>query len=170
MGSSERFQLADLTRIRRSEAEVYRGNERTPLLAVRSPAMGALNARATDRLVQTCRSRGLGTDRPNRLDLHFSAADRVIVAVPLLVSEETEDEDLFEISWQDAKSVARFNLIEFLQPLNMTVPRDQVMEVPVRVQNVALLGGDCLVIDLSQPVYREIRDERSHEAAAAEQG
>lgn len=170
MGTNGGLHFSDLARIKRSETEVYRGNERTPLLLIRSPAAGAFNARGTDRVVQVSRSRGLGTDRPNRFDIHYSAAAQAIMAVPMLVNEETEDEDLFEVKWPDSVTLANVNLIELLQPRNMAVPRGQVMEVPVRVQSVPELGGDCLVIDLSQPVYRNIREERTAESAAAAQG
>lgn len=150
--------FADLIRINRKETEVYRGNERKAMLSVGAPAYGTFNAKGTQRLDQISASRKLGTTRPNRFELHYSNAARAIVAVPLAVTEETDDEDLFEVVWNESEGRAAVNLIELLQPLNMTVLKGQIMELPVRTEEVPPLG-QCLIIDMSEPAYRTVKDQ-----------
>lgn len=157
--------FSDLQRINRTEAEVYRGNEKTPTLTLKSPAYGIFNSRGTERVTKVSTVRGLGTAKPNRFELYYSNSSRTIIAVPQLVTEATDDEDLFEVLWSDVQGRATVNLIELLQPRNMTVPQGQVMELPVRVEEIEALGT-CLVVDMSEPVYRQVREEAATEVAA----
>lgn len=155
----------DLVLVKRSETEVYRGQERLPLLSLRSPAYGFFSSRGTERMVQVCAARGLGTNRPNRLEIHYSNTARAIIGVPMIVTDAADDEDLFEITWNESQGRAAINLLELLQPRNMTVPRDQIMELPISVREVSNLGH-CLVIDMSEPVYRSVREQATAAAAA----
>jgi hypothetical protein len=120
-------------------------------------------------VVQVSRARGIGTDRPNRFEIHYSTSARAIVAVPVLVTEENDSADLFEVVWNDAQGRASVNLLELLQPRNMSVSRGQIMELPLRIQGIPELNGDCLVIDMSEPAYRNVREEVPTAVAAAGQ-
>lgn len=157
--------FADLIPVKRTETEVYRGNERTPMLSIGSPARGLFNARASSRIAQIADRRSLGSQRPNRFQIHYSNSALSMVIVPMLMAE-TDDEDLFEVLWTDRDGRAQVNLMEVLQPRNMMVPRGQVMELPVRIEDLPTLGP-CIVVDMRAPVFRTVREEPNVEVAAA---
>lgn len=139
---------------------VYRGNAVSPLVSVRSPASGRFPAHGV-RLIGDCaQHRGLTTRTPGALQRLKSAVPGIVIMEPVVTWNPMAVEQ-YELKWYKGNTVVRLDLLPILQPINMTVPRGYVMEVPISMEK--LNDKYYLLLHLSSALTRSVKPAEEKE-------
>lgn len=126
---------ANLEPIRKDTQPIYRGQERVPLLSVRSPASGRFLAHAIDLIGDCSEKRRLESRYPQALRALKGGVPGYILMEPIQVHDPTAP-DQYELKWYRGNQIAAIDLLEILQPRNLEVPKGFVSEMPVSLEQI----------------------------------
>lgn len=136
-----------------SSGPVFRGTELGYVIVCRPPARGRLGVHMVDRLAECCRLRKMDTTAPGALRRLKGDVPGYAILEPV-EQYDRRAADQHKLKWSENRQEAVVDLLPILQPINQTVARNYVSEIPVSLEQ--LNNQWFLVLHLDDAVTRAV--------------